>query len=193
MNLIFTLILSLFLYPLLSNGQQSHFNHTIMEVSGDLNKDNLPDKAIVLQDTLNRDHPYKLQVFFKKPDGKFKLIIESTKAIEPYIPSNHDGYSFDRITIKKGILSIECSLLRGHYAHKFRYQNENFELIGFSNGGSDGRGTVSTVDFNLSTGIRIEKSERYDIDKKLTNHTKKVLIRPLPKLQDIVPLENEYY
>ena len=35
-----------------------------MEVEGDLNKDSLPDKAIVTQDTLNENAPYRLTGVF---------------------------------------------------------------------------------------------------------------------------------
>ncbi len=52
---------------------------------------------------------------------------------------------------------------------------------------------MSTIDFNLSTGVRIEKLERYDTDKLLSYKKKKILIRPLPKLQDITAMDNELY
>lgn len=173
------------------------FDYKIIEVVGDLNKDSLPDKVIVTQDTLNEKAPYKIEVFFKEPNGKFKLIVSSTKFIEAQYPDGRDGYftgtAFSEVTIIKGILSVNMELLRGHFEHKFRYQNGNFELIGFSEVFSDGQGVMTTTDFNLSTGIRIEKSERYDTDKLLSLKKKKILIRPLPKLQDIIPFENQYY
>ncbi len=192
-------IFILFQFDSFAQTKTSNFNfdHKIMEVVGDLNKDNLPDKVIVTQDTLNENAPYRLQVFFKVPNGQFKLIVTSTKIIEPQYPDGRDGYrtgnSFSDVTIKKGVLSVNFELLRGHFEHKFRFQNGNFELIGFSEGYSDGNGVVTTTDFNLSTGIRIEKSERYDTDKVLSNKKTKILIRPLPKLQDITPMENELY
>jgi len=174
-----------------------NFDYKVIEVVGDLNKDSLPDKVIVTQDTLNEKAPYKIEVFFKEPNGKFKLIVSSTKLIEAQYPDGRDGYftgtAFSEVTIIKGILSVNMELLRGHFEHKFRYQNGNFELIGFSEVFSDGQGVMTTTDFNLSTGIRIEKSERYDTDKLLSLKKKKILIRPLPKLQDIVPFENQYY
>lgn len=174
-----------------------NFDYKIIEVVGDLNKDSLPDKVIVTQDTLNEKAPYKIEVFFKEPNGKLKLIVSSTKLIEAQYPDGRDGYftgtAFSEVTIIKGILSVNMELLRGHYEHKFRYQNGNFELIGFSEVFSDGQGVMTTTDFNLSTGIRIEKSERYDTDKLLSLKKKKILIRPLPKLQDIIPFENQYY
>lgn len=173
-----------------------NFDHTVIEVSGDLNKDNVPDKAIVTQDTLNENSPYRLQVFFKEPNGKFKLITTSIKVIAPEYPNGRDGYrevGFSDITIKNGVLSVNVELTRGHFVHKFRFQNGNFELIGFSQVYSDGHGIMTTIDYNLSTGIRIEKSERYDTNKVLSNTKKKILIRPLPKLQDITPMENDLY
>ena len=191
----------LFLFQIDSFAQKKtekyNFSHQVIEVRGDLNKDNLVDKVIVTQDTLNENAPYRLQVFFKEPGGAFKLIVTSTKLIEPQYPNGKNGWvtgnGFSDITIKNGILSVNFELLRGHFEHKFRFQNRNFELIGFSYGNSDGQGVISTTDFNLSTGIRIEKSERYDTDKILSNRKKKILIRPLPKLQDLIPLENELY
>jgi len=174
-----------------------NFDHKIMEVVGDLNKDNLPDKVIVTQDTLNKKAPYRFEVFFKETSGQFKLIVTSTKIIEPQYPDGREGYrtgdGFSDITIINGILSINFELLRGHFEHKFRFQNEHFELIGFSKVNSDGHGVMTKTDFNLSTGIRTKKSERYDTVKVLSNTKKKILIRPLPKLEDITPMENELY
>ena len=195
------LILTIFILLQLDSFAQTDttnykFDHKVIEVIGDLNKDSLPDKVIVTQDTLNENSPYRVQVFFKEPNGQFKLIVTTTKIIEPQYPDGKDGYrtdDFSDVTINKGVLSVNFQLLRGHFEYKFRYQNGNFELIGFSEGYSDGQGVVSSTDFNLSTGIRIEKSERYDIDKILSYKKKKILIRPLPKLQDIKPFENELY
>lgn len=174
-----------------------NFDHKVREVQGDLNKDGLIDEVVVKQDTLNENAPYRLQIFFKEPNGQSKLIATSTKIIQPQFPDGKNGYKtgndFSDISIKNDILSVNFELLRGHFEHKFRFQNGNFELIGFSEVYSNGRGVITTTDFNLSTGIRIEKSERYDTDKVLSYEKKKILIRPLPKLQDIAPIENELY
>ncbi|WP_396179547.1 hypothetical protein [Flavobacterium sp.] len=173
------------------------FNLKITEVKGDLNKDNLIDKVVVTQDPINEKSPYKLEIFFAKPNGSFELIVSSTKIIEAQFPDGRVGYKtgdgFLNITIKKGVVSVNFELLRGHFEHKFRFQNGNFELIGFSKVCSDGRGVMTTTDFNLSTGVRIEKAERYDTDKVISNTKKKILIKPLPKLQDVEPFENKLY
>jgi hypothetical protein len=177
--------------------QSEHFSVLISEVKGDLNNDQLEDKVVVKQDTINEHSPYQLQLFFAQPTGEYKLIAETTKLIEAQFQNGKNGYldgtGFSAVTITKGILTVSIELLRGNYEHKFRFQNGNFELIGFSEGNSDGRGKLSTVDFNLTTGIRIEKLINYETDKIISKTKKKILIRPLPKLQDVVPFENDLY
>jgi hypothetical protein len=194
-------LISIFLFQTSAFSQsrnlKDNFTVDVTEVKGDLNKDNLIDKVVVKQDTLNEKSPYQLEIFFAKPNGDFELIVSSTKIIEAQYPEGRDGYrtgnGFYNITIKKGIVSVNFDLLRGHFEHKFRFQNGNFELISFSKVYSDGQGIMTTTDFNLSTGVRIEKSERYDTEKVISNTKKKILIRPLPKLQDTEPFENELY
>lgn len=170
------------------------FSKEVARATGDLNKDGRPDLVIVTQDTIAADKPYRLQIFFLRPDGKYTLEISSEKAIEPQLPGGSDyGAEFDTATIDGGVLIFGRQLLRGHYEHKFRYQNGNFELIGFRDDESDGQGTCSTIDFNLSTGVRIEKDEDCGDDKVIRNVKKKIMIRPLPKLQDFEPMQNENY
>jgi hypothetical protein len=127
----------------------------------------------------------------------YKLIVSSTRIIAPQYPDGRNEYTtanaFLDVTIEKDVLSVNFELMRGHYEHRFRYQNGNFELIGFSMVYSDGFGVMTITDFNLSTGNRIEKTERYDTGKLLSVSKKKILIRPLPKLQDVVPMENDLY
>ncbi|WP_456315545.1 hypothetical protein [Pseudomonas shirazensis] len=177
---------------------QNNFTKEITKVKGDLNKDGLIDYVQVLQDTISETAPYKLEIYFAATNGAFKKIISTTKAIDPQFPEGRNGYSngnsFYEITIIKGILTIHNELIRGNFQHKFRYQNGNFELIGFSQVYSDGQGTMGMIDFNLSTGIRIKTTEPYgEDDFPKTRTEKKIMIRPLPKLQDFVPFKTEYY
>lgn len=191
------LFLILFPSALFAQKSRSHFTHEITRLKGDLNKDKIDDLVIVTQDTLNDIAPYKLEIFFTQPGNKSKLIVSTTKAIGPQYPEGKNGFlsgnGFSDITIDKGVLSINNELLRGHFEHKFRYQNGNFELIGFTQVSSDGRESIETIDFNLSTGIRQLKIEAMESDKVISNKKNKILIRPLPKLQNFVPLEKEYF
>ena len=177
---------------------QNNFTKGITKVKGDLNKDGLIDYAQVLQDTVSETAPYKLEIYFAETNGTFKKIISTIKAIDPQFPEGRNGYyngnSFYEVTIIKGILSIHNELIRGNFEHKFRYQNGNFELIGFSQVYSDGQGTMGMVDFNLSSGIRITTTEPYgEDDFPKTKKQTKMMIRPLPKLQDFTPFKTEYF
>lgn len=177
---------------------QNNFNKEITKVKGDLNKDGLIDYVQVLQDTASETAPYKLEIYFAENNGDFKKIVSATNAIDAQYPEGRNGYyngnSFYEITITKGILSIHNELIRGNFEHKFRYQNGNFELIGFSEVYSDGQGTMGTIDFNLSTGIRIKTTEPYgEDDFPKTSTKKKIIIKPLPKIQDFAPFKTEYY
>jgi hypothetical protein len=168
------------------------FNVPVSNVKGDLNKDGLEDIVIVTQDTISQIRPYKLEIYFTQPDGKKKLIVSTIKAIEPGGDDNNYN-SFDTIAINNGVLSIDEQLLRGHYTHKFRFQNGSFELIGYSEGGSDGNDNCSYVDFNLSTGIRTEEDQSCSTDKIISSKKRKVMIRPLPKLQNFEPNDSDLY
>jgi hypothetical protein len=192
------ILLFFFLFSITLSAQKDNFNKEIAKAKGDLNKDGLIDYAEVLQDTLSETYPYKINVYFAEANGSFKLAVSSVKAIDPQYPEGKNGYnngnSFYEIKIIKGILIISNELIRGNFEHKFRYQNGNFELIGFSQVYSDGQGTMGTIDFNLSTGIRIKTTEPYGQDDfPVTNTKKKILIRPLPKMQDFVPFKTEYF
>lgn len=199
MKVLFVLLLFLFRLECFAqdNNSKDSFTYVIATVTGDLNKDNYPDTVIVSQDTADERAPYRLQIYFGQANRKSKLIVSSVKIIEPQYPEGKEGYRtgdrFSDITIKNRVLSINAELLRGHYEHKFRWQKGNFELIGFTEVYSNGQGEMYTTDFNLMTGIRVIKTERYDTDKIVSVIKKKILIRPLPKLQEISPRENEYY
>jgi len=173
-----------------------NFKVAVAKASGDLNKDGIEDLVTVIQDTLHENAPYRLQVSFGKGYGKFTPIVSSDQLIEPQYPDGREGYmygnGFDSVEIKKGILMVNISLLRGYIIYKFRYQNGNFELIGYKSSSSDGIGTIYSDDFNLSAGDRITIRENYETGKIISNEKTKKLVRPLPKLQDIKAFEEEW-
>jgi hypothetical protein len=174
-----------------------HYNHLVTEAHGDLNNDGIADKVIVTQDTLQENAPYQLLVFFVNEKGEQHISITTSKLIEPQYPNGRNGYitgtGFSGISIQKGILRVSIQLLRGHFEHAFSYQHGNFELIGFSEVYSDGNGVLTTTDFNLVTGIRKQKIERYDTTKRIRKTKRKIVITPLPKLQELIPFETEFY
>lgn len=164
-----------------------NFSVLISEVKGNLNKDLLEDKVIVSQDTINKYAPFRIQIFFVQPDGTFKLIVSSTNVIEAQYPNGKGEYKepggFESVTVKKGVITLRYQTLRGYFEHKFRFQNENFELIGFTQFHETAK-EQTTVDFNLTTGRYITKTF-YTEKETTTIHKEKKRIKPLPKLQDI--------
>lgn len=173
----------------------SVFDFTVSTAHGDLNKDGILDLVIVTQDTASNFGPYRLEIFFTQPNGDKQMIVQSDRAIEEQYPNGKDGWhhgnAFEQVSIKKGVVWIEIGFLRGHMEHKFRYQNNRFELIGYcyANVLAD---HLTTIDFNLSTGHRIEKQGGIDQNLKVISDTI-ILIDPLPKLDEFTPYSNEFY
>ncbi len=162
---------------------------------GDLNIDSLADFITVEQDTIDKFKRYTLKVFFAIKSGGYNLVAASDSVIQPQYPYGN-GYStdtfFDTVTIEKGIIIISTELIRGGYQHKFRYQNNKFELIGFHSVNSDGHRFSEERDFNLSTGVMVVKVKNYETDKIVSNKKSKININPLPSLQKFTPLSSMY-
>jgi hypothetical protein len=172
------------------------FKEEFSRAEGDLNKDDLTDIAIVLRSISNNIEHYRLQVFFLKPDGKYQLATTTDKAIAPKLLDTDNGESFTGVEIKKGVLTLNNDLLRGNYKHKFRFQGNEFELIGYSITSFDNPETGSTIDFNLSTGVRLKKVISYDDSngKSTTKNTKETIhIKPLPALRNFEPNTSNLY
>lgn len=164
----------------------------VKDTTGDLNKDGIPDIVKVSQDTTAETAPYRLQIFFATPDKQYTLFLTSDSAIVPDFPEGREGWrtgtNFSDIAITNGILIITTELLRGSYQHKFRYQKNKFELIGFTEVSSDGQGNMHSIDFNLSTGIRMTTTERYDVDDvKPTVKKDRLNLKTLPDLKTFTP------
>jgi hypothetical protein len=175
---------------------QENFNVVVSIAKGDLNKDLLADSVVVTQDTTADTSPYRLEIFFAKKGGGYQRKIRTDKAINEQLPNGkdgyRDGYGFSKVTIKGEVIDLHCQLIRGYFIHKFRYQNGNFELIGYSYRTMNPLGE-SFADFNLSTGVYQETVEYDDPEQKGTKSRKIIKVRPLPKLQDFVPYSNDLY
>ncbi|KUG13924.1 hypothetical protein BEI02_16040 [Elizabethkingia sp. HvH-WGS333] len=160
-------------------------------VKGDLNKDGIPDLAIVKASKNDAITTYILEIYFLDKEGNKKLEVNTANAIEA---SQHGtGDNLENIEIVRGALHINYSFLRGQSKHIFRYQNNGFELIGFSYGVSDGQGHITDVEFNLSTGRYISKLSNYETGQTESKEDKIVKIRPLPNLKSFEPYRSNYF
>lgn len=199
MKHLFIFILSIFLLKDTAHAQNNSedFYRKVAEAYGDLNKDNLADKVIVSQDTISANGNYRLQVFFKMPDDTYQLLLTAPHAIPPEYPDGRSGLKNDKyfssIGIKNGVLTIKTDLIRGYFTHKFRFQGGKFELISFYATNTDESGISRTIDFNLLTGTKIEKLDRIDKKQSMSSTKKGLIIKPLPVLQNFIPLKTELY
>ena len=128
----------------------------ISSTNGDLNKDKLEDAVIVIEkedkknikknDSLGPDYlnlnPRILLVLFKQKDGTYTLVSKNDKGFIPS-PNSEDEPTledtFDGISIKNNTFRINFNYFysAGSWGtsqtnYIFRYQNNKFELIGFS-------------------------------------------------------------
>jgi len=127
---------------------------------GDLNGDKINDIVLVIEP----------KNAFNKPQSdtdeitgiqKTLLIILKNKATQNWNLAcvnrsflvknkNDEGLMYNKPTIKNNVLSIFVELLRAHVDYKFRFQNNNFYLIGATSIGVSA-GQIDSWDINFST------------------------------------------
>jgi hypothetical protein len=171
-------------------------------INGDLNKDGIDDCVLIIKGTdtnkivadeyrgkLDRNRRGIIVLFSKK--GQYELAL---KNLECFSSENEDGgvYFAPELSteIKKGNLYFHYGHGRyGYWKYTFRFQNSNFELIGYD--ASDNHGPVinSETSINFSTKIKqtkINTNESADSGEEVFKATsKKIKIDKLLKLSQI--------
>ncbi|WDF45829.1 hypothetical protein PQ459_13075 [Chryseobacterium sp. KACC 21268] len=194
---IFTI--NLILISLVANGQKqisfSTFTVPVREENGDLNGDGLADQVVIKMDTADITRPLQLEIFFQQKDSKYKLVASSTKLFAPQYNKDgkYAGNVLPDVVIDNGILNILTELNANHSQHQFKFQNENFELIHYFNVIWDGKNTTTETKFDLLTGNYSVESQQLGSDKLTVLEKKKIVVKPLPKLQNFVPFANQLY
>ena len=187
-----------------NNTPKEHFTYQVREEHGDLNNDGKMDRITVEMDTLDETRPLRLQIFLSQPNGKLALAMSSTKIIEPQYPAGSqgkfNGYQIPDFFIENGILKMWSEMEGGNITYDFKYNNGNFELIyvdkltnNATKGYIDEKTVFTETKFDLVTGIRTETDEISGQSKALKVREKKVLIRPLPKIQDFKFSDKKLY
>lgn len=185
--------------------------HVVEKAEGDLNKDNLPDLAAVVEadkDVSNLkepDYPQKpriLMIAFRQPDGTYALSIQSNESV---LLSNEGGVMGDPLaglTIERGTLLVQFyggSADRWGYDYRWRFQNNDWFLIGATSTlSSMNTNQFNTYDFNLSTGAAEhtsgafleEENKKSQPDKKRAFNIGK---KPLLKLRTFKPVTTQIY
>ncbi len=115
---------------------------------GDLNGDRLPDAVLTLCKISARDDCF-ISVIFALPEGGYRLAWEN----HTLIPHNFNG--FGAFSVKRGHLTAHFSELGPgsglELEFTFRFQNEQFELIGFDRLGA-GHGEFLALSVDYLTG-----------------------------------------
>lgn len=187
-----------------SNKSIDNYSYQVREENGDLNNDGKMDKIIVKMDTVDETRPLRLQIFLSQPNGKLTLAVSSTKIIEPQYPVENkgefNGYQIPSFFIEKGILKMWSEIKSGNITYDFKYQNGNFELIyvnkltnNATKGYTDENTIFTEAKFDLVTGVRTETDEVSGLAKALEVRKKRILVRPLPKIQDFKFSDKELY
>lgn len=180
-------------------------------VFGDLNKDKLEDVAMVIQsndtikeylynsetkksDELNEDLPRILIILFKgKIDGKFHLAAQDNQFILRSLEGGMSGEPFnDPMTIEKNVLTISFMGGTSHkwmVSYKFRFQNNDFYLIGASTGNVHTvLGTMENNSYNfLTKKMNEEKCDNvFDDASKTTFKTRAFSVKELKTLKSLI-------
>jgi hypothetical protein len=139
----------------------------LSEADGDLNKDGLSDKVMVIrsdaEDKAKNNSPRHLIILFGIKGGEYKLILNITKPIMKKNEGGSGGDPFSGIYINKGYLLIEhyggTGNLKWGMTYRYQYKKDDLYLIGktlYSNK-MNSRESLKK-DVNLLTGKIIEDS-----------------------------------
>lgn len=178
---------------LAENGQ---FDVELRFAEGDLNSDGLTDMVIVKIDTTDATRPLKLEVFFRKPDSSFQLMVSTSQLMEAQYPAKlngeHSGHQVPDFRIENGHLLME-SYVNGMSLHTFLFRNGQFELIAFSQVEWDGDQTTTNTYFNLETGTYTKELQYLGSDEVVLSEKKEIIVKPLPTLQNFIAFQTDIY
>jgi len=128
----------------------------LTEASGDLTKDGVDEKVLVLNTGKIGDMgEERVILIFKVETGGWKMIHRSSGVI---LPSEHGGVMGDplqSVSVEKGAVVIKHfggSRVKWDKTHRFRLQNDRWELVGATLITEDACVEKETFDYNLSSG-----------------------------------------
>ncbi|WP_334076643.1 hypothetical protein [Paenibacillus sanfengchensis] len=135
------------------------------KAEGDLNKDGIMDVAAVIEGTSSEDSapPRSLLIAFGDEERGYRLSIIADKVLLKADEGGVWGDPFESLEINRGSVVISDyggSNWRWYHKYRFRYQDNDWYLIGATTG-SYFNGTpmesVEEDDYNLLTGDYIQK------------------------------------
>lgn len=135
-------------------------------ISGDLDKDGVKELVVAYNTKPQGDDEFESipreLIIYKQKNGNWTVWKRSMQALYGSRDGGMMGDPFGGITIQNGLLLIThdggSSWKWGH-TDKYRYQNGEFYLIGYTSGYGKICEYWEQVDFNLSTGKMMVKKE----------------------------------
>lgn len=182
------------IFPVVINAQKARnqINNfvEIREENGDFNNDGHVDKTIISIDTVSTTRPILLQIFLSQPNGELKLAVSSTKIIEEMYPAHKNGktreFQISTFVSEDGLLKMISEIKGGMASYQFKYQKGNFELIHVSKSTWDGKNTTIESEYNLTNGKKIEIEKNLGSERIVNKKIKKMPLKPLIKIQDLL-------
>lgn len=172
---------------------KDNFNVIVREEEGDLNRDSFADKTVISMDVKNADQPLKVEIFFGDGKGKFKLQFSSSKIMEhQYAHGKYLGNHIPYFMIEDGFLVMISEKDSVHFTHKFLYNKGKFELQNYDSVHYNGD-LIKETFFYLISGEKTDVTTEFvGLKNEEMKSQKKIIIRPLPTLENFRSLEHQW-
>ncbi|MDB5271861.1 MAG: hypothetical protein JWO58_228 [Chitinophagaceae bacterium] len=135
----------------------------IGEAEGDLDRDGIAEKAVVVNTTDSSENGLLRELrIFKFANSKWTLWKRSTDAVLASDEGGMMGDPFGEVNIKNNVLTIYHSggsSWKWGTTDKYRFQHNDWELIGYLSEYGKPCEYMASFDFNLSTGKIIYSKE----------------------------------
>lgn len=170
----------------------------LADTTGDLNKDGLPERLVVYNTPRQTDFGSERELaIYQQKNGRWELWHTSVGAV---LPSEHGGTMgdpFDGIAVENGAITINHfggSRHRWYYIHRYRFQQEDWYLIGATIQAGEPCQYWETMDYNLSTKKAKFTREKEACEEEegsdelvLVNKTFEIPTPQLPKMDGFYP------
>lgn len=170
----------------------------VSEARGDLTKDGVPERVLVVETIppADADEGYVAERYvriYEQRNGQWALKQQIFGGVLDSDSGGMMGDPFESISVERGCLVLVHtggSRIKWNYTHRYRRQNEKWELIGATINYGAPCDYWHEFDYNLSTGIVEGNEEREDCDEDVTSTQAfrfKHEMSPLPNLTEHVP------
>ena len=150
----------------------------ILQVTGDLNSDNLPDEVIVKKDSTNKDYPFILNVFLNDKNERTLIAVSNKIILQARSRKKIISLeSYCSLKIENNKLIVDYNMDSERYIYKFGYQDSEFILLEYYGEFNNGKGKQIENYDSKSARTKIvikDKSDNVTARKERIEPTKKL-------------------